>query len=160
MTGKAAERELRNEAETPDTVFETLNEEYGFGIDVCASAENHKLREYWTKEDDALVRPWHGRRVWCNPPYADIEPWLAHAHEPRFAAYLLPARTFNVWWAKYAPKAEIHWFIGRMRFKPPNGVKYSSCPFPVCLLLFGQGCTPGLQAFRDAKTGRRIYEVR
>lgn len=40
-------------------------------LDVCASAENHKFAQYWTKEDDCLNRDWP-REQWCwmNPPFS------------------------------------------------------------------------------------------
>lgn len=150
--------EARQAAETPDEVFEVLHKEYGFTVDVAASEVNHKLPAFMSKEENALACSWAGERVWCNPPYVDIDPWLEHALEPEFAAFLLPVRSFNVWWAKWKKFAECHWFIGRMNFKPPAGVKYSTTPFPVCLLLFGKGITPGAEAFRDAQTGERILD--
>jgi hypothetical protein len=56
------------EWETPPILFAKLHEEFDFTLDACASHRNHKIDNYFTKKDDALTKPWHGR-VWINPPY-------------------------------------------------------------------------------------------
>jgi hypothetical protein len=152
---------LRNEAGTPWEVFETLHREYRFTIDICATAENAKLPRYLTIEDDALTTDWSGERVWCNPPYRDIPPWLFHATEPELVAYLLPVRSDRRWWRAVKPRFECHYFEGekphrRMEFIPPPGIVYSSNPMCMCLLLFGEGTTPGLECFRSGLTGERL----
>lgn len=57
---------------TPAYIIEAAREVMG-GIDCdpasCAIAqETVKASVYYTKEDDGLTKPWHGR-VWLNPPY-------------------------------------------------------------------------------------------
>jgi len=54
---------------TPQDLFDRLNEEFGFDLDVCANEENAKCPTFFTKEQDGLSKSWHGRRVFCNPPY-------------------------------------------------------------------------------------------
>jgi phage N-6-adenine-methyltransferase len=146
----------RQEAGTPRSLFAVLHAEYGFDADVCAVGHNAKLPAYLTPEDDALSLGWEGLRAWCNPPYKDIAPWLAKHAEPVFVAYLLPPRTETDWWQQYKPLAECHWFRGRVQFEPPPGLAYTSNPDGSCLLLFGEGCTPGKEVWRDARTGSRL----
>lgn len=147
--------ETRQEWGTPRAVFEALHREYGFTVDVCASALNYKLPAHLTKEDNALSCLWTGERTYCNCPYISIDPWLAKWNEPELAYFLLPARTFNDWWLKYHPWAKrTEYFIGRMKFEPPPGVKVSSVDFPIVGLVFGD-IVPGV-VYRDAKTGERI----
>lgn len=43
---------------TPPEIFEALNAEFIFGIDVCASHENAKCVSYFTEEQDALSLNW------------------------------------------------------------------------------------------------------
>lgn len=57
---------------------------------------------------DGLNMPWDGPRVWCNPPYSDIEPWVRKAWnevllgECSVVAMLLPAtRTEQPWWQEH-----------------------------------------------------------
>ncbi len=71
---------------TPRDFFDKIDDILGpFDFDVCADAENTKVKDaYFTKEDDALARDWHlfGRRIWMNPPYGrDIGRWMRKAWE-------------------------------------------------------------------------------
>ena len=68
---------------TPDHLYDRANQRWGpFTLDAAASVDNAKCDNFLSEEDDALdpnVR-WSGR-VWLNPPYADIEPWIAKAQQ-------------------------------------------------------------------------------
>lgn len=46
---------------TPQTLFNRLNKEFNFTLDICASKENAKCPKYYTKEEDALKQEWGGR---------------------------------------------------------------------------------------------------
>ena len=70
-------------------------------LDVAADEESHWSREWCDVEVDGLKQPWHGR-VWCNPPYSNIEPWVRKAWQEIGActviAMLLPSnRTEQPW---------------------------------------------------------------
>lgn len=39
---------------TPQALFDKLNAEFHFTVDVCASAWNAKMPRYWSVEQDAL----------------------------------------------------------------------------------------------------------
>lgn len=47
-----------DEWETPQDVFDALNEEFDFNLDPCATDENHKCEKYYTKEQDGLSQKW------------------------------------------------------------------------------------------------------
>src|ERR1700685_4637069 len=64
---------------TPPELFGPLQKRFGFTIDVAASPRNTKHPRFLTLEDDGLVQPWCGERVWCNPPYSNLEGWVAKA---------------------------------------------------------------------------------
>ncbi len=67
---------------TPQRFFDELNEEFHFTLDACASDENFKVANYYTKEQNSLSLPWTGV-VWCNPPYGkDIKLWLQKGSNP------------------------------------------------------------------------------
>lgn len=55
--------------ETPQNLFDKLNEEYKFTLDVCALPKNAKCDKYYTPEIDGLVQDWEGNICWMNPPY-------------------------------------------------------------------------------------------
>lgn len=46
--------------ETPQYLFDRLNEIFTFNLDACADEKNHKVPFYFTKEDDALCKSWGG----------------------------------------------------------------------------------------------------
>ena len=49
-------------------------------FDVCASAENHKFPNYWTKEDDCLSRDWPlDQWCWMNPPFSQAHTFFKKA---------------------------------------------------------------------------------
>ena len=51
-----------NEWETPNDYFNTLNSEFNFTLDPCATSENAKCEKYFTKADDGLKQNWGAKR--------------------------------------------------------------------------------------------------
>ena len=49
-----------DEWETPQNLFDELNREFNFDLDVCATSDNHKCPVYFTKEDNGLSKNWGG----------------------------------------------------------------------------------------------------
>lgn len=70
---------------TPPEVFEALDQEFNFGLDICATHESALCKSYLTPESDALTQNWDylakGQWIWCNPPYSKIGPWVDKAIE-------------------------------------------------------------------------------
>ncbi|KKN04285.1 hypothetical protein LCGC14_1098880 [marine sediment metagenome] len=100
---------MNTEWETPDYIFEPLQKEFDLDLDVCASHENAKLPNYFTKGDDGLVQQWGSHRVWCNPPYGRglIEPWVKRAYcRAGIAVLLLPAWTDRKWFQHFVWREE------------------------------------------------------
>ncbi len=64
---------------TPHWLFNMLNANYGFTIDCCATRENAKLPRFWTEEVDGLRQNWGPERVFCNPPFNDMQSWIEKA---------------------------------------------------------------------------------
>jgi phage N-6-adenine-methyltransferase len=126
---------------TPQEFFDRLNAVWAFTLDVCAAPENAKCQRYYTRDQDGLSQPWHGR-VWCNPPYGRATPkWLAKAHhatasgEAEVVVCLVFARTDTRWWHTYAFKlAEVVFLQGRLPFNGSN-----PAPFPSAVLVFRNG---------------------
>ena len=119
---------------TPQDFFEGLDKEFGFTLDVCATDENAKCANYFTKETDGLKQEWSGV-CWMNPPYGrEIKQWMKKASESRATVVcLVPARTDTAWWHDYANKAEeIRFIRGRLKF----GDSKNSAPFPSAVVIF------------------------
>ena len=110
-----------NEWATPDSVFVPLNDEFGFTLDVCATAENAKCERFFTKEDNGLNQSWSGNVCWMNPPYGQqIAKWVRKCHEEwkrgATVVALLPARTNTGYWHDYAMAGEIRFIRGYPKF--------------------------------------------
>jgi phage N-6-adenine-methyltransferase len=150
QTGRRGPNPLVDDRQTAPEVFAPLHERFGFTIDVAASARNAKLPRYYSIEDDGLVQPWAGERVWCNPPYSSIEPWVVKAwQEPdaEVVVMLLPAnRTEQGWWQRHVEPhrdkgggVRVEFLPGRMRFIAPDALEIKPNerpPFGVCLLIW------------------------
>jgi DNA N-6-adenine-methyltransferase (Dam) len=88
---------------TPDDLFGPLHDRFGFTVDAAAAPHNAKLPRYWTREDNGLEQSWADERIWCNPPYSALEPWVRKAWAERdwcpLVVLLLPStRTEQDWW--------------------------------------------------------------
>lgn len=120
--------------ETPQKVFDDLDDEFHFTIDVAASPSNAKCDTFFTKEDDALRQKWNGV-CWCNPPYGrQIGKWVKKASEAdATVVMLIPARTDTSWFHDYVlGKAEIRFIRGRLRFSGSD----ENAPFPSMIVIF------------------------
>ena len=136
--------------------FAPLHKRFGFTIDAAASAENARLPRYWTAEDDALSQSWDGQRVWCNPPYSNIRPWVEKAwrvwsndSNVDLIVMLLPSnRTEQGWWQDWVEPyrdrnvddLHVEFLRGRMRFIQAGRTDVGPNerpPFGCCLLIWG-----------------------
>lgn len=126
------------EWETPQDLFNELDREFHFTLDVASTHENTKCEKHYTAEEDGLSQEWSGV-VWCNPPYGkQVKKWIKKAYE-EFAKHkntivmLLPARTDTLWFHNYIlGKAEVRFIKGRLRF---NNVS-TDAPFPNMIVIY------------------------
>ena len=51
---------VREDWETPQELFEELNREFNFELDVCADESNRKCERYFTKTQNGLAQSWGG----------------------------------------------------------------------------------------------------
>lgn len=131
---------------TPRDLIEVLAEEFHFDLDAAASAENAICPHFITEEMDALVTPWIGQNVWCNPPYgkgyvSTIPAFTQRAYEQSVeqrntVVVLLPAYTDPRYFRDFCTKAhEIRMLTGRLAFME-NGKERMSARFPSMLAIF------------------------
>lgn len=118
-----------DDRETPPDVFDPLNAEFAFTLDVAAARHNSKCKRYYAlgpnpvfdprqltlfeepfigdpeaEAIDGLAQTWRlGERIWCNPPYSNIEAWVVKAScALSTVVMLLPStRTEQPWWQAY-----------------------------------------------------------
>jgi site-specific DNA-methyltransferase (adenine-specific) len=133
--------------ETPPEIFDPLNAEFRFSLDVCATLATTKCISHYSPTDDALSRPWVNacegfkHRCWMNPPYGrQIGKWVKKAYEESslggVVVCLLPARTDTAWWHDYCMKAsEIRYIRGRLKFLQ-DGMHMGPAPFPSAIVIF------------------------
>jgi hypothetical protein len=111
-----------NEWETPDDLFNALDEIFHFDLDVCATKDNTKCEQFFSPEDDGLKQSWGKYEAH----------WQAWEHSITVVA-LLPARTDTKWWHAFVMRAQQIWFIkGRIKFVGGE----SSAPFPSCIVIW------------------------
>ena len=93
MRGRGSQND---EAETPGWLYAALDHEFGFTYDAAASALNYKYAA-WT--DDILsVADAELGRVFCNPPYSNILPFVKTALLGNCLwVFLLPAFVDKDW---------------------------------------------------------------
>ena len=93
---------------TPAWVFERLGLE--FDLDVAAPPGGISYipaKRYFTKADDALCQPWHGR-VWMNPPYSRPTPWVERFLEHGNGVALLPCAKSRWFWTLWEQGEALH----------------------------------------------------
>ena len=110
---------------------------------------------------NGLEIAWHGR-VWCNPPYRPIAPWITKAMtEPVDELLLLvPAYTETRW---FRPLFAHHMcFIhGRLRFRRPGDARpmelLPHAPHATVLVYRGQRLQAFAEAFADIGPIMQVY---
>jgi phage N-6-adenine-methyltransferase len=123
---------------TPMKLYNILDKEFKFTLDVCADISNYKCQSYITEEQNALILDWHGN-CWMNPPYKDKKKWIIKAYNESVknnctVVCLIPARTNTSWWHDYCQKGEIRFIKGRPIFE---GMTYG-LPQPLAIVIFGE----------------------
>ena len=132
----------KDDWETPQWLFDALNQQYDFTFDLCASEDNAKLPRFcqdvqsgmltdlnWA---DTIPIDWAKEVFFCNPPYGRQLPSVLSAipNEAR-GVFLLPARTGSKWWHELVKKADwVYYIRGRLKFE---GAEHSA-PFDSALV--------------------------
>jgi phage N-6-adenine-methyltransferase len=134
----------------PDDLFATLQQRFGFTVDAAASAVNARLPRYWSVDVNGLSQSWSGERVYVNPPYSSIRPWVEKALRETDAdliVMLLPAnRTEQDWWQELVEpirdrdgsRLHTEFQRGRWRFIKPGSTEVGPNerpPFSIVLLI-------------------------
>lgn len=114
-----------------------------FALDAAASKENALAEAYYTEEQNGLHHPWV-TWTWCNPPYAEIEPWVKKAYNECqlgvCSMLLVPASVGSNWWKYWVhDKAHVVLLNGRITFLGQKD------PYPkdLALLVYMPQCKGG-----------------
>jgi hypothetical protein len=76
---------------TPPEIIKSLGE---FDLDPCAPIVRpwDTAKHHFTINDNGLLQSWFGR-IWLNPPYDDLEPWMNRIAMHSNGIVLIPGRT-------------------------------------------------------------------
>lgn len=121
---------------TPQPLFDELNAEFDFTLDVAAGADNAKCERFFDIHTNGLVQDWSKDRCWMNPPYGrDIVNWARKAflesQRGALVVGLVPARTDTGWWHDFVISQEIRFLRGRVRFSGGG-----PAPFPSAVVVW------------------------
>ena len=75
---------------TPQWLFDSLNEEFGFTLDPCALPSNAKCKRYFTPQDNGLLQDWGGGQCSATLLMAKPSP-TGYASAVRRARSLIPS---------------------------------------------------------------------
>lgn len=133
---------------TPQELFDQLDAEFHFTLDVAASDDNAKCDRYFTEETDGLKQDWAGERCFMNPPYGTvIKKWAAKAYRETNNPFaraevvvgLLPVRSDTAWFHDYIynkPRVEVRLLRGRLKYTNGENGSTSSATFPSMVVIW------------------------
>ncbi len=144
-----------DEWETPQDLFDNLDNVFNFTLDPCATNTNYKCNKYYTIKDNGLSKSWAGEMVFVNPPYGNkLKEWVKKCYQESKHAdivLLMPARTDTRYQHDYIFKyaKAICYIKGRLKFenrllpswKADGSHKLSSAPFPSQIVVFADNIT-------------------
>jgi len=143
---------------TPQDLFDLLDTEFSFTLDVCAAPANAKVSAHYTEADDGLSQNWGENVCWMNPPYGRglTGKWMQKARDSAASGAtvvcLIPARTDTVWWHDTVWDAsEVRFIKGRLKF----GDSTNSAPFPSAIVVY----RPPLKKTWASGSSRVAYTV-
>lgn len=115
---------------TPPEFFQRLHREFGFTLDGASEPGNGLLNKASTAENPLS---WEGERVFCNPPWSNIPPFVELAATADLAVLLVPARTNCRWFHRALELGAVpRFWKGRLRFVGAP----STSPVDCVLLVF------------------------
>ena len=127
---KHYEGERKQDRRTPRDFFAGLHAEYGFTLDGAATKKNALLPRFCTSRK---AHDWSGERVFCNPPWGNIPPFIERAANADLAVLLVPARVNAKWFHRaLALGATPRYWAGKLCFDGPW-----NSPVDCLLLVFG-----------------------
>ena len=128
-----------NEWNTPEDLYNTLNNEFNFTLDPCTNGENNKCDKFYTEKENGLTQDWSKDIVFMNPPYGrEISQWIEKAYNESLkgskVVCLIPSRTDTKYWHDFIfnKASEVRFIKGRLKF----GDSKNSAPFPSAIVVY------------------------
>lgn len=113
-----------------------------FDLDPCCPREmpwTTATRMLHFPVTDGLKEPWQGR-VWCNPPYSDVNPWADKMIAHNNGIMLVGGKSTDAKWCQklLAASQGAYFLKGRLLFHYENGAKSDGKWMPNLLFAFGK----------------------
>lgn len=149
---------------TPLALFGALHTEFAFTVDGAANEENHLLPRWFgpgSLAEDGLAAPWVGERVYVNPPFSNVQEWVAKSWRESQAGalvvMLIKVATGRRDWHRYIwPGAsEVRFVNGRLSYRRPEGAVGAT--FDSAVVVFQPFCV-GRPLVRACDRQGRIIE--
>jgi hypothetical protein len=124
---------------TPRWVLDPLGP---FDLDPCAAPSPRPFRIAERNIElpkDGLLEPWAGR-VWLNPPFSNIKPWIRRMAEHGNGVALVPGRVETQWFHDWVwdRAGAVFVFRRRVNFCDQSGAVKTGVDFPTILAAYGQ----------------------
>ena len=142
--------------QTPKGIFNALDQEFNFDIDICASERNHLCDDYFSEKVSALENRWshHSRNgrlfknkiCFLNPPYSQTKLFIEKAAEQAnvnniTVVALVNANTDTQWFADAVKSAnEVRLLTGRVGFIKSTGGKSNGNTKGQCVIVWRGNC--------------------
>lgn len=141
---------------TPPELIAALG---SFDLDPCSPGDRrpwNTAKRHLSLIEDGLRTPWEGR-VWLNPPYSDVRPWLTRLADHGHGTALIFARVETaLWFEQVWPRATGVLFLrGRLNFHYLDGKRAkANSGAPSVLVAYGNADAQVLRS--DAWPGHYV----
>ena len=107
----------KQDRRTPQEFFFNLHKRLHFTLDGAATKSNALLARFSSERHPIS---WEGERVFCNPPWSNIPPFIELAPSADLACLLVPARTNCRWFHRALDLgAKPEYWLGKLSFGGP-----------------------------------------
>ena len=124
LSDKSVCVDVRDAWATPQFVFDYFNDTYEYNFDGAANHLNNKCENWSSDYFNHKTNKMEFNRVWINPPYSNIRPWIERAVSDKkrgiLTTLLVPATPDASWWPSKA--SEYNFIVGSV---DNNGKKHS-----------------------------------
>jgi phage N-6-adenine-methyltransferase len=139
---------------TPQPLFDVLDREFRFAVDLCADNREQAKCATWLSRASSLAADWSGDGIgnpnsegvaFLNPPFGrEIADWTKKATESaRIIVSILPSRTNPPWWHDHVMLAkQVRFLRKKQGFDDGNGGK-GVPPWGVVVAIFYPYGKPG-----------------
>ncbi len=132
--------------ETPKWLYEELDKEFSFVIDLCASKTNKKARNYCKDYLTEDLKSYYTYSAFMNPPYSNPFPFIKKAYQDsKFCKIVLlikcdtSTKSWGIFWdyntSKPKPGCEVRFLPKRLKFER-CGISSKNCAnFPSVVVI-------------------------